>query len=230
MARIAAVVPAHNEAPRIAGVLRVLCAMREIGEVIVVDDGSDDGLRDAVRGFPKVRYLKNRENRGKGYCLERAARASDAPILLFCDADLDGLTPEMVRRVLAPVRSGTHDMFVGIFSTPVRHFFDPLLTGFRFPGGMCSGLRALRRPVWRDLPRFYKRSFYVEMGLNYLVAWRYREPGWARLRYTQTIKERKYGLVRGTLRRWRMGAEILLVILRVHAYEKRFGFGRAQRR
>ena len=125
---ITAIICAHNESPRISPVLSALTSCSLISETIVVNDGSNDNLEKVVKAFPRIKYLKNEVNQGKGYCMELASKNTSADILLFCDADLTGLTPEIFKKVIDPVASGLCDMFIGIYYTPFHAFFDRFLS------------------------------------------------------------------------------------------------------
>lgn len=223
-----AIIPAYNESARIGAVLEAMTSAKHVSEVVVVDDGSEDGLEleKTVANFSGFRYIRNPENRGKGYCMELGAKESSSDILLFCDADLTGLAGWMLDSVVRPVKEGACDMYIGIFQTPGRQFYDQLLKATGFPSGINSGLRAMHREVWDSLPKYYKRSYYIESGLNYLVRWKFRGPLYALLPYTQAVKEEKYGLLWGSYLRWKMNLEVALSFLRVHLYERFFGFGK----
>src|SRR5690606_35377815 len=95
-----------------------------------------------------------------------------------------------------------------------------------FPSGIHSGLRALKRDVWESLPNFYKEGYKIETGLNYLVLWKYGTVQYKRFPYTQVIKERKYGFMKGGMLRLKMIAELLQSLGRALLYERWFGFGR----
>jgi dolichyl-phosphate beta-glucosyltransferase len=90
------VIPAYNEASRIAGALEsVVACIRERGwvaEVVVVNDGSRDRTAEIVGDFaaktPEVRLLENPGNRGKGYSVRRGLLQSLGEIVMFTDADL----------------------------------------------------------------------------------------------------------------------------------------------
>lgn len=94
---ISVVIPAYNEAERIAHCLRETHrTMTELGadfELIVVDDGSYDGTLSvaqlAAGDLGEVRVIGYPENLGKGYALVEGAMEARGDLILFVDADLD---------------------------------------------------------------------------------------------------------------------------------------------
>lgn len=88
MKKIAAVIPAYNEARTIREVAER--ALRLLPDVIVVDDGSTDGTRAELSGLP-LTVISNPTNLGKGASLWRGfalalAEGADAVITLDGDA------------------------------------------------------------------------------------------------------------------------------------------------
>jgi dolichyl-phosphate beta-glucosyltransferase len=88
------VVPAYNEELAIGvtlGALREwLDASGRPYEIVVVDNASQDGTAEVVRGFAQdghVRLLVNEENRGKGYSVRRGMLETTGRLRLMCDAD-----------------------------------------------------------------------------------------------------------------------------------------------
>lgn len=96
----AVVSPAYNE----AATLRVLAAraLAQVGQVIVVDDGSRDGTAEAVRDLP-VTLLVNETNQGKGGALWRGLRqALTLGVAGIVTLDADGQhDPEDIPRLIA---------------------------------------------------------------------------------------------------------------------------------
>lgn len=55
-------------------------------EVIVIDDGSEDGTDDVVRAFP-CKLLSHKNSRGQSYCRNLGAKEAHGEILAFVDSD-----------------------------------------------------------------------------------------------------------------------------------------------
>lgn len=204
--KITAIIPAYNEASRIGAVLRVITVSSIINDIVVVDDGSTDNTENEVRKFKNVRYLKNNSNLGKAQSLEIGVKSTNADILFFCDADLIGLTSEIVQSIVTPVLSRQFDMFIGLRSNIMQktvHLF-----------AINSGERALTREVWEKLPKYFKYKYRVEAGLNYYVNKYFSGYGYKTFDYSQPIKEKKYGFIKGTYLRWKMNLDVLSAYVR----------------
>jgi len=114
------VIPAYNEAARIAAPLRrlgtYLGAHYPHSELVLADDGSTDGTAGVVQalgaeiGMP-VRVLPGAGNRGKGHAVRRGMLAARGALVLMTDADLS--TPiEELERLHAAIRAGA-DVAIG---------------------------------------------------------------------------------------------------------------------
>lgn len=106
--RYCVLIPCLNEARAIGELLRGVLA--RCSEVIVVDDGSDDGTPEIVSGLP-VTLLRHDSRRGKGEALrtgfrEALARGYDA--VLTMDGDGQHLPDDIPRIVEAAVRYPDH--------------------------------------------------------------------------------------------------------------------------
>lgn len=119
---VAAVVPAKDEAARVATTVRAALAIPGVALVVVVDDGSrDDTLRLARdAGAYAVRH---RRNRGKAAAMRSGAGAVEwldrrdgvatPRALLFLDADL-GVTATATAALVEPVLAGAADMTIAV--------------------------------------------------------------------------------------------------------------------
>ena len=160
---VVAIVPAHNEAPRVGTVVRVLRASPLVGRVLVVDDGSTDDTSGAARSAG-AEVLRLSPNRGKGQALFAGVNATREPVVLFADADLRGLLPDHVRVLVAPVLAGRAVMACGL--RDYGNYNNQLQRGLPY----ITGERAVLRSVLARVPADFWRGFRVEAGINAAAA------------------------------------------------------------
>ena len=109
--RLSVVVPAYDEADRVAATVRRLrdglagVAVDGGVEIVVVDDGSTDGTADAALAAGATQVVVQPRNRGKGSAVRQGVRAARGRTVAFTDADLS-YGPEQVQRVLEAVEDG----------------------------------------------------------------------------------------------------------------------------
>lgn len=153
-ARVAAIVPARDEAPRIAATVRALRSITAIDEVIVVDDASTDATASIARD-EGVAVVRIATRAGKGGALSAGLRATDAPIVCFIDGDLAD-TAAIAARLIPAVVEGTADMTIAAPPPAAPSGFGLVeglaragiwaLSGARMRRPL-SGQRALRREI-----------------------------------------------------------------------------------
>ena len=109
--KLSVVVPVFNERNTLVEIVRRMRAVELPDsierEIIVVDDGSDDGTRDVLKqlGDSTVRVVMHERNRGKGAAVRTGFAHATGDYVLVQDADLE-YDPEDWPRLLAPVLSG----------------------------------------------------------------------------------------------------------------------------
>ena len=110
--KIIAAIPAYNEAKHIEEI--VSKTLRYVAQVIVVDDGSEDGTGERAKraGADVIKYARNL---GKGVAVSTAfkiAREINPPAMVLLDGDGQH-RPEEIPLLLEPVLDGRADMVVG---------------------------------------------------------------------------------------------------------------------
>ena len=109
--KLSVVVPVFNERNTLVEVLRRMRAVELPDgierEIIVVDDGSNDGTRDVLKqlGDSTVRVVMHDVNRGKGAALRTGLFHASGEYVLVQDADLE-YDPEDWPKLLNPVLRG----------------------------------------------------------------------------------------------------------------------------
>ncbi|MHC1610329.1 MAG: dolichyl-phosphate beta-glucosyltransferase [Candidatus Methanospirareceae archaeon] len=117
---ISVVLPAHNEAGRIAeAVKQTKKSLDEISssfEIIIAEDGSTDGTAEIARLIeaeePYVRHIHSVERLGKGKALSRAFRLAKGETLAFLDVDLS-TDMRHLKELIEAVRSEGYDFATG---------------------------------------------------------------------------------------------------------------------
>ncbi|MFS2293897.1 MAG: glycosyltransferase family 2 protein [Actinomadura sp.] len=181
MQDVAVIIPAKDEADRIAATVKAAQELPGADLIVVVDDGSSDGTAQvACEAGAKV--VRHSRNRGKGAAMESGAEAvrllddgRDQPRhLLFLDADL-AETAREAAPLTEPVRAGEADMTIAVFTTRVKlggHGFVVRLSrdGIRRATGWeaaapLSGQRCLTRAAF-DAALPLAPGFGVETALT----------------------------------------------------------------
>jgi glycosyltransferase involved in cell wall biosynthesis len=113
---VAVIIPAHNEAENLAGVLTALprAALPEL-RAIVVDDGSTDGTGDVARALGAEIVIRHERNRGLGAALRTGIAAAlqlDPRAAVYIDADGE-YDPREMTALLAPIDDGRADYVLG---------------------------------------------------------------------------------------------------------------------
>ncbi len=214
---VSAIIPAFNEERTIRAVIDVLLRHPHIKEVIVVDDGSTDLTVQQIKKLP-ITVIELKDNEGKAEAMSVGVSAATSDYIFFCDADVVGLTLPIIDTLIEPVLSGRTNMFVGVRDRRIWR----LNRIFRF-FPILGGERVLSKKLWYAVPRVYKKNFQIEIALNYYAK---KMPGKMGVTLmpgvTQIIKEKKYGLIIGFVRRCAMMWDVVVVSVKIYG----FGFFR----
>lgn len=199
-----AIIPAYNEEKNIAAVIRALKQSPMISEIIVVNDGSTDMTGDVAKA--EGARVITQENKGKAAAMAVGARAANADVIFFADADLLGFTVDHIRDVIAPVQDGRAGMSVGI-----RGWGNTPMWVMKYVLPVIGGERALRRDDFLRLSAHpAAKRFGIETVMNaYCKKHRIYVILVRMYGVSQIRKEQKYGLWKGFRARVRMFAEII---------------------
>jgi glycosyltransferase involved in cell wall biosynthesis len=168
--------PAFNEA---ATIERAVAAVQESPvdkEIILVDDGSNDGTREIVERLAAdghVKALYHSKNKGKGAAVRTALASASGDVVLIQDCDLE-YDPVQYRALLEPIERGETSVVFGsrTFGSHTAHSFwfvmgnklVTLMTNVLFNcyiSDMETGYKVMRTEVARDL-HLTARGFELE--------------------------------------------------------------------
>jgi cellulose synthase/poly-beta-1,6-N-acetylglucosamine synthase-like glycosyltransferase len=168
---VAVIVPCYNEAQTIAKTCQSILALeypKEKLEVVLVDDGSTDGTREAMQQFashPQVKIIY-KENGGKHTALNAGIAATDAKLIGCLDAD-SFVEPDALREIIPCFTRGLVGAVTGAMSvdrptTILQHIQNvEYIFGITFRHAIASvnGLYVTPGPF-----SFYRRSVLAKLG------------------------------------------------------------------
>ena len=114
--KLSIVIPVFNEAGTVAQLIEKVRELDLDKEIIIVNDGSSDGTREALKPYEKgtagVRVHHSPVNLGKGASLRIGFSYATGDIVTIQDADLE-LDPAEFKKLIVPILDGTADVVYG---------------------------------------------------------------------------------------------------------------------
>jgi len=202
--KVSVLIPAYNEEIGISSVVKTCLNNRNISEVVVIDDGSNDLTSYVARNLGAT-VLSYGSNRGKAHALLFGSQYAKNETLLLLDADLIGLTDQHINDLVNPVLYGEADSTIGLFTggrfkTDLAHAITPNL----------SGQRCIGREFMLSLASYATARFGIEVVItrhqikeNKIVKKVPLE------NVTHIMKEEKTGREKGFFNRMQMYVDIL---------------------
>jgi glycosyltransferase involved in cell wall biosynthesis len=157
---VSIILPVYNEAGHLREEVDRIRSSMDASEfsfeIIVIDDGSNDGSGDLLRVIDGIRLLQFRQNRGSGSARKYGTMAARGRVVVWTDVDMtypNDQMPELVRdlegydQVVGARR--TEEGTVKLLRRPAKWLIRRLagyLTGVKIPD-LNSGFRAFRRDV-----------------------------------------------------------------------------------
>ncbi|MBX3420336.1 MAG: glycosyltransferase family 2 protein [Pirellulaceae bacterium] len=113
--KLSVIVPVFNEVNTILQIIQRLRETQLPLEIIVVDDGSQDGTRDCLQRLPPsddLRIILHQRNQGKGAALRTGFGIATGTAVIVQDADLE-YDPEDFRFLIQPMIEDRADVVYG---------------------------------------------------------------------------------------------------------------------
>jgi glycosyltransferase involved in cell wall biosynthesis len=219
------IIPVFNE---VNTVLSVIQRVRNTGlplEIILVDDGSQDGTREKLSELPQsddLRIILHPQNRGKGAALRTGFEHATGAAVVVQDADLE-YDPDDFRFLIQPIvedkadvvygtRYGHHDRQVPPLWHVIVNRWITRLTNLRtglYLSDVETCYKVIRRELIQELaPNLKEERFGIEIELTVKLARR-------RIRfYERPIRYDRRGFDEGKKIGWRDGVRALYCMLR----------------
>lgn len=175
--RISVIIPAYNEQATIGEIIKRVQKTGLVDEILVVDDGSQDGTRDILSELQErgeIRTVFHEKNQGKGAAVTTGFRHASGDVFIIQDADLE-YDPRDYPGLLRPLEEGLADVVFGsrflgaarrptLFWHMVANKLLTLMTNILYDNiltDMETGYKVFRREVVADLT-IHARRFDFE--------------------------------------------------------------------
>ncbi len=112
---ISVIIPVYNEVKTIKEIVKRVQSVDLAKEIIIVDDASTDGTREALNELKEgegITVLFHESNQGKGAALRTACKEVKGDIVIIQDADLE-YDPQEYSKLIRPIIEGKADAVYG---------------------------------------------------------------------------------------------------------------------
>ena len=127
MSKYSILIPVHNEVNHIPLLLNSLKYYSNEGhEVIIIDDGSDDGGTKILKNCKMINLICIPENKGKGYALKEGLKSANNEKVVIFDGDME-LDPKGIEKLMVLNKSEGKRFVMGYrfkYLCPLKSSFD----------------------------------------------------------------------------------------------------------
>lgn len=112
---LSVVMPVYNEKDTVLKIIDKVLGLDIVKELLVVDDGSNDGTRQLLkeaRFNGRVKVLYNGRNMGKGASVRAGLKEATGEVVVIQDADLE-YDPGEFKEMIKPIEDGVADVVYG---------------------------------------------------------------------------------------------------------------------
>jgi len=181
---LSVIIPAYNEEATISIVLKKVCSLKNLKEVIVVDDCSTDNTHREVEklGLSNIRLIRLERNSGKTAAVRRGLKEVGGDITVIQDADME-YDPVEIEDVIRPILENNADVVYGSRflvkrASRVLYFYHYLANKtLTFLSNLLSNVnmtdietcyKAFRTPLIKNLP-LTSSGFGMEVEITALI-------------------------------------------------------------
>ncbi len=198
---VTCLIPAYNESTRLPYVLARLRELPEIGEVIVVDDGSSDDTSAVASTFKNATVIRHQHNLGKTEAVRTGLKNAKSNNILLFDADLTYFDTSPIKKAI--------DAFIhkeNLACITLRAEYIKIK--FTRADLIQSGIRLIRKKYLQEILSNPITGYQIEAAICFYMLENNLENAWTTFPSKQLNKALKRNLLSGLISDIRMNLEI----------------------
>lgn len=204
-AQTSCIIPFYNENYRILQVLNVVTQIKNISQIICIDDGSTDNTSDLIaENWPMVELVRLPVNQGKAAAVRHGVALAKNENILLMDADLQSIDKTEVEKAIEAIVQHKLDMII------LRRINAPWFVKFDRGDTLLSGERIIKKKDLEDIMNQDVKHYQVELAINLYMQKHKRDVRWMPWSATNTYKSEKIGLVEGYKKEFKMFTDIVM--------------------
>ena len=176
---ISVIFPTYNEAGNVKELHRLNKeALDKIGEpyeIIVVDNGSEDGTLEILKSLSPIKIIVFPQNFGQTFALDAGIKAAKGDVVIIMDGDLQN-DPRDIPKLLAKMNEGydvvagwrkdRHDSFYRKIYSKLANWLTRAISGLPLHDHACA-LKAYRRKFIEGLNLFGFQHVFLAISAFY---------------------------------------------------------------
>ena len=155
-------IPFYNEGDRLLYTLEKLSSIKELKEIICIDDGSaDNASKLAKEKFPNINVIVLPHNQGKSAAIFKGLLSVTTEYVLLFDADLQEIKVEEIQNAIQGIENHRSvDMII------LRRVVERKLLSFLRHDVVMSGQRILRTKDLIEVAKMKPEKYALETAIN----------------------------------------------------------------
>lgn len=196
----------YNEGLKVLDVVNEILKVKNISNVICVDDGSSNNkiTRELQKKYPQVISIRLERNQGKAAAIKAGIKFASSDFVLLIDSDLTNIQINELENAIKKILTNS-----AIVMIILRRVEDKSAVGWTRDDIIFSGQRILRKSDLKKLFENKVEGYQLEIAINNYIIKNGKTAYWMPFSIHNQPKYYKLGFVVGIKRGFRMFQEII---------------------